>query len=359
MTENPKHILVAILDWGLGHATRCVPLIETLRSKGHRVSIAGSGRSLELLRKEFPGIEFHQLTPYGVTYSKRSSLLLAVLWHAPRLVNVMIKEHHELKKIIKQHQVNGVISDNRYGCWSADVPSVIITHQLTLLVPGGLFWPGKWLNKYLHRKISRFDACWVPDFPGDNLTGKLSQHPSSKVRFIGMLSRCKPLPDVRVIPDRIVCLVSGPEPQRTVFEELMITELKKTRHEAVLVRGLPEPDQREATEESITRINHLPSREMNTLIQSADIIVCRSGYSTLMDLHALGKKKVIVIPTPGQTEQEYLAARLEEKNIAVVQEQGKINLVLAIEAVKTCLGFETITPPPNLLSQEIDLLLNA
>lgn len=356
MTQNSKHILVAVLDWGLGHATRSMSVINTLMSQGHRVSVAGSGSSLELIKNEFPGLEFYSLTPYNVTYSKKTSLSLALLRQAPRLFRVIHQEHREVEELVEKNKIDMVISDNRYGCWSRRVPSVLISHQLNLIFRPGLLVLGKWINKYLQQKINRFDACWVPDFPGDNLTGRLSQYPNPKVRFIGMLSRFKFLPGVPVIPGSIVALVSGPEPQRTIFEKLLIQELKKTGGEATVVCGLPTAFQKESTHEKIKCLPHLPSPELNRLLQSAGIVICRSGYSTLMDLSVLGKKKIIVVPTPAQTEQEYLAARLQEKNIAVVQNQDKINLVQAIEALKTCTGFETITPTPNLLSDAIDLL---
>lgn len=358
MTDNSKHILVAALDWGLGHATRCIPVINLLIKQGHRVSIAGCGPSLGLLKNEFPELEVHTLTPYNVTYSKNSSLAMTMLWQLPRLLKVVKQEHHELEELIAKYKIQFVISDNRYGCWSHNVPSVLITHQLNLIFPSWLSLAGKWVNKNLQKKINRFDACWVPDFPDRTLTGSLSEHSNSKVRFIGMLSRFKQVQGVEVIPGRIVCLISGPEPQRQVFEDMMKKELEKLNQEIILVRGLPASNKK-TTSNNVTLIDHLDSEELNKLVQSADIVICRSGYSTIMDLQALAKKKVIVIPTPGQTEQEYLASKLEEQRIAVVQSQKSINMTQALADVKTRSGFETIPSQANLLAEAIDLLLKA
>lgn len=358
MTDNSKHILVAVLDWGLGHATRCIPLINLLIKQGHRVSIAGSSSSLGLLKNEFPQLEVHTLTPYNVTYSKNSSLAMTMLWQLPRLLKVIKQEHHELDALIVKHKIQLVISDNRYGCWSHKVPSALITHQLNLIFPSWLSLADKFVNKNLQKKINRFDACWVPDFPDRTITGRLSEYGNPKVSFVGMLSRFKQVQDVEVVSGRIVCLISGPETQRQVFEELMKKELEKLNQEVILVRGLPASN-RKAISNKLTLIDHLASEELNKLVQSADVVICRSGYSTIMDLQALAKKKVIVIPTPGQTEQEYLALRLEEQRIAVVQSQESINMTQALADVKTRSGFETIPSQANLLAEAIDLLLKA
>lgn len=355
---NPKHVLVAVLDWGLGHATRCIPIIKCLLENECKVSIAENGRSLELLKQEFPHLTFHELPSYNITYPSNGFFFLNLLFQLPRILNVIDLERKLMEKLIEENQIDAVISDNRYGCYSEKVTSIFITHQLNIQVPVSLAWSKFIVDRVNHHLIKKFKICWVPDFPDSRLSGKLSQTKNLKPKFVGVLSRFL-YRDIAQQNELIVGLVSGPEPQREIFEKLLIIEFKKLNRPCLIVRGLPGHVPNEVVDGEITLVAHASALELEGIISEAGIIVSRSGYSTIMDLYTLAKKRVIFIPTPGQTEQEYLAVELEKRKIAFMQTQSQFNLVMAIEKSNEYHGFDATNDHTNLLNEAVkDLLLH-
>lgn len=320
--------LVAPLNWGLGHATRCIPLIQKLLSEGHEIIIASDGHPMELLKTVFPGLSFTVLPSYNIRYNKGKSQLTAMLRSIPVMLWGIIREHHQLKRIIREHQIEQVISDNRFGLWNKHIHSTYITHQLMIKMPKGLGFmtPVIWLG---HRFfINRFDVCLIPDFEGkDNLSGDLShKYPLPRhARFIGPLSRFTQFstqsPIIPGLRFDTVALVSGPEPQRTIFEQQLIKRFKNKAEMVLIIQGLPADKtsgEIDETNENLTILPHLDTDKLAYMLLQAKKIICRSGYSTLMDLYALNcLDKAELIPTPGQTEQEYLALYLKQKKRAV------------------------------------------
>lgn len=317
------NVLVTPLDWGLGHATRCIPLINKLKELGHTVMIAGSGPSLDLLKIEFPSEKFFEIASYGITYG-RLPLLLHLSLKIPSILRVIRKEHQQIADIVKSENISAVISDNRYGCYHERIPSVIITHQLSIQTPLRSV-----ANLYNKKLIKRFTQCWVPDAPDHALSGRLSVgHIPHK--FIGPLSRMRSVSSTDKF--EVLALVSGPEPHRTSFDTLLTDQLKG--HPSYkIVRGLPSLERT-----SGLVFNHLPSQPLNELIAGASVVIARSGYSTIMDLAALSKKAIFV-PTPGQTEQLYLAKELDRKKIAPMILQEKFSLLPALDTAKNYSGF--------------------
>jgi uncharacterized protein (TIGR00661 family) len=341
-----KRILVCPLDWGLGHATRCVPIIRMLLAKNATVLIAADGGALALLQLEFPTLEFIRLKGYNIRYSKGSSvtMMLQMMLSAPKIALRIFQEHQTLKQLIKKHNIDSVISDNRYGLWNSTVKSVFITHQLFIKSPFG--------EKILHRIVAffanKYDECWVPDLATEpNLSGDLShQLPvSTNTFFIGPISRFEyTQPEAKKYD--ILAIVSGPEPQRSIFESILIKQLKESNKTCLLIRGLPTITTKKQ-DKNVEIIPHLPAKDLQKAIQQADIIIARSGYSTIMDLAALGKK-AILIPTPGQTEQEYLAQKLMKDGFAYCCTQENFDLNEALEKVKA-------TKPITILSSNGEL----
>jgi uncharacterized protein (TIGR00661 family) len=333
LLENDKKytILVAPLDWGLGHATRCITIIRALLIEGHKVIIGAEGNQAALLKEAFPQITLLNLPGYGVEYSQNPKLLtFKILAQLPKILRAISFEQQWLKQIIKEHAIDIVIADNRYGLYSSRIPSVFITHQLTIKAPF------KWLEQLMRRinysYINRFSACWVPDMEAEiNIGGALShpaQLPKTPVHYINLLSRFKLLETEQKFDCCI--LLSGPEPQRTVFEQLIIDSIKKMKGSFLLVRGKPLEKSIPFIADHIQVYNHLNGEELSLAIQQSEYIVCRSGYSTLMELLAL-KKKMILIPTPGQTEQEYLAYKLSKDGLALASNQQNLDLPLMIK----------------------------
>ena len=354
MNEIKKRVLVAPLDWGLGHATRSIPIIRELQLKGCEVIIASSSDALVLLKAEFPNLDFFELPSYKATYSRTIPLVIKVFLQLPKFLSVKWNEHGEIERIVKEHQIDLVISDNRYGCWTKRVPTVFITHQINIQMPFALKWMQGIINYFNHRQIRKFGHCWVPDFPNDRLTGKLTESGKLPVKFIGMLSRFSKTKTDDVFDYDYLALVSGPEPQRTIFEQkirLCFSELKGRK---ILVRGLP------GMSEEIVKLSdwdeacHLSADKLQHVIEQSELVICRSGYSSVMDLAALGKKAVFV-PTPGQTEQEYLADQLMKKRIAYSTEQASFSnddLLIAKDYTGFVGGFSL-----DNLKKEIDKLV--
>lgn len=313
--DKSKKILVCPLNWGLGHASRCIPIIKALLEQNKEVIIASDGYAQELLKQEFPQLKHIYFPSYNITYSKGNSQIYAMLKSVPKILFGTIKEHVALKKIIKEYSVDTVLSDNRFGLWNKQVKSFYMTHQLMVKMPNRLKFLETpiWL---LHRFfIYQYDVCLIPDkLEGYGFAGDLThlyKFPKN-ARFIGIISRFysdsestkKNKPNYEV-----AAILSGTEPQRSIFEKILIEELKTKNYECLIVRGLPKEKQETEQQNKLHIVSHLQSDELEDVLIHTPTIICRSGYSSIMDLLVLNKKAILV-PTPGQTEQEYLAQYL-------------------------------------------------
>jgi len=329
MKFNNRKVLIVPLDWGLGHATRCVPLIKAFLKLNWQVVIAADGEIEYLLRKEFPQLQFLKLSGYRVQYSQNSRILpLKILWQIPKIIAAIKKEHEWLNRIVEQHEVDLVISDNRYGLHTEKVPCVFITHQLNIKAP--FRWIEKRLQQMNWNYISKFSECWIPDAV-DGLAGELS-HPKElhpfPIRFLGPLSRFKRV--MAPIRYKYLFLLSGPEPQRTLLEKKVFEGVKSLKDQVAIVRGKPGSSASFSFPSNITVVNHLDGHELERMMNSAEYVVSRSGYTTVMEIAAL-QKRSILIPTPGQTEQEYLAAYLNKKGYAFTASQTNLDLQEVLE----------------------------
>jgi len=332
-----KKLLVAPLDWGLGHATRCVPLISDLLNNDCEVWLAGEGKQEKLLREEFPSLSFLPLKGYRIKYAK-NGLTGKILLQIPSILRSIKEENKWLKEQVSKFGFDAVISDNRYGLYHDKIFSVFITHQLCIKSSLGK-WSEKIVQQWNYKFINRFHECWVPDEKGeDNLAGELS-HPAKlpkvSVKYIGALSRFSsfsPLGDGG-IQDHLLIILSGPEPQRTILENKVIDQIVNYPGTATIIRGLPGEKNIIPSTNTIHFYNHLSSEELNNEAMKAEFILSRSGYSTVMDIAAL-RKKSILIPTPGQTEQEYLADYLMKKQLFFFVKQSNFSLLENIQKAK-------------------------
>lgn len=351
--NNPV-VLVAPLDWGLGHATRCVPIISQLLEEKCRVIIAASGPGKILLQKEFPGLLFLELGGYGVRYSRSGAgMPLKLFLQVPRILSAVYAEHGWLKRIIKEYDVDAVISDNRFGLFGKKTFCIYITHQLKIKT-GGRFT--EWLARKIHFWfINKFNECWVPDSEKENgLAGELSHPkilPVVPVKYLGPLSRFEKT-SVENKYD-LAIILSGPEPQRTVFEELILRDLGTVAGNIILVRGLPGgPSLKTNFPASVEIKDHLTGGELNRVILQSRLIVSRSGYSTIMDLVKL-QQKAVLVPTPGQTEQEYLAVHLSQQRIFCCTRQAGFSLPGAIKDAGR-FPFAGVAVPQNACKQVVE-----
>lgn len=333
-----KKILVAPLNWGLGHATRCIPVIEALENHGYEPIIASDGVAFELLKKEFPGRKVLELPSYKIEYAKNgSNFKLKMFFQIPNMIRAVRNENKTVEKWIKEHGIEGIISDNRMGVYAKRIPSVFITHQLNVLTGNTT-----WFTTYVHRLfIKKHLQCWVPDVESKpNLTGKLG-HPEDcdlKIKYIGPLSRL----NKKALPKKydLMTILSGPEPQRTLLEEKLKAELKEYNGNVIFIRGVVEGDSTETVEDNITFYNFMNTEQLENAFNESELVLCRSGYTTVMDLAQLGKK-AFFIPTPGQYEQEYLAKKLKKAGLVpyafqdefTVEDLDKANLYKGLKNI--------------------------
>ena len=307
--------LLAPLDWGLGHTTRCLPIIKRLQEQNINVQVACNARQAQLIKGEFPSISIVPLEGYDLTYgSSRISTVVTIILQIPKILSRINREKQWLARFLSQNKIDAVISDSRFGFNHSSTYSIFITHQLRIKSPFGK-WIEDRLQKWNLSFINRFNECWVMDFEGDqNLAGDLSHTkslPSIPTKCIGAVSRFK---NADVVPANsldVLVILSGPEPQRSLFENLMRKDLENFKGTFVMAKDLSTP-------------------ELEKNIQRAKYVISRTGYTTVMDMVAM-KKKSILIPTPGQSEQEYLAMYLTEKKLALCIPQKEFNLEGALE----------------------------
>ncbi|MBX2826820.1 MAG: glycosyltransferase [Flavobacteriaceae bacterium] len=343
MKKN-KTILVAPLHWGLGHATRCIPIIRALLQEGFDVLLGSDGAALLILRKEFPNLPFVELPSYDITYPKKGEWFkFKMFLKLPQIKKAMNSEKRMVKRLVADGKIDGIISDNRMGVRSKKLPSVFITHQLNVLSGNTSFFSSK-----MHQKIiKKYNECWVPDVEDPiNLTGKLG-HPKRlkfPVRYIGPLSRMAKK-ELNIKYDVLV-LLSGPEPQRTLLEVKMMDSFLNTDQKVLLVRGVVEEENEVYVKDNVTIVNFMQSEDLERSINESKIVVSRSGYTTIMDLAAM-EKEAFFIPTPGQYEQKYLAKQLKQKGIVPsckqekfsIEQLGKIPLYSGLKSFKSQLNY--------------------
>jgi uncharacterized protein (TIGR00661 family) len=335
MNTRKPVVLVAPLDWGLGHTVRCIPIIKELLVHDCEVLVACNSKQKQQLAQEFSSLAYLDLQGYDMYYGKSRLLtILTILFQAPKILTRIKQEQAWLSSYVKQNQLDAIVSDNRYGLFAAQIPCVFITHQLHVRSGLGTL-TDNFIRKRLYRYINKFKACWVPDWKNTDFSvaGDLSHPqklPAIPVNYIGCLSRLSKCVD-RSKTTGILIILSGPEPQRTALEDIMMEELRDFKGSGLLIRGILN-DGPVASFNKITVLNYVSSTRLNTLICNADVVVCRAGYTSVMDILKLGKKAVL-IPTPGQAEQEYLASRLHRQKRAIMVTQKKFRLNAALQAL--------------------------
>jgi len=319
-------ILVAPLNWGLGHASRCVPLVQRFLDEGHEVILGGDGDSLTLLRKHFPTLRYVYLAPLRLRYSAGSRQVWAMVKALPRLMAWCVKDHALLKAVLREEQIDRVVSDNRFGLYAKQTECVYITHQLHIFLPKGWRWAERIAARLHARAYAHFNKVWVPDYEAmeSSLAGALSHTdvPGTKhrtpVEYIGPLSRFyRNSSDAPREPSyQVVAVLSGLEPQRTLLEQQIRARYQDRDERVLIVQGLPGRPNTRIKRGNITMVPAMGDEELAKVLTETPHIIVRSGYSTIMDLDALGvMQKAEWIPTPGQPEQEYLANWIKQKTL--------------------------------------------
>ena len=314
---HKKTILISPLDWGLGHATRIVPIINFLIDNQYKVIIAGSGNSFEYLKNEFPMLQSLTLPGINIRYSKKKSQILSLLVQLPKFLFNILAEHKSLTRLTKNHSVDIIISDNRYGMWNKKLYNIFITHQLNIKLPKSIRFLEGIIHKLNYSLIRRFDICLIPDFQDKlNLSGELSHPVPKKINalYIGPVSRFLNMPAKKQKEHDIdfLGIISGPEKQKSIFRSKMEGFFSAANKNTMLI---PNDTSQIAG-----------SDELSELIFKSKIIISRAGFTSVMDYIALNKDAILV-PTPGQTEQIYLAKYLSDIKLFKRMNQDEIDSI--------------------------------
>lgn len=328
---NTKHnILISPLEWGLGHAARMIPMAGKLLEMNQNVFIAAGKEHINLFREELQGLIFIDFPGFRPGYSRHLPQYIPLLFKTPLMLFHIAREHYRLKKIIKDYSIDIVISDNRFGLWNRKIRTAYITHMPLIPFPEPFRFL-EFIGIYIHRiLIRKYSLCFIPDLPGElNLTGRLSHGIKlpENVRYIGILSRF-PVKSQKSILNPVsykhnTVILSGPEPQRSLFRELVLKLFRNEKNVSVILEGRPGRGNEITRSDNYAFCNHLPSPEMQQLITSSEQIITRSGYSAIMELISL-KCTALLVPTPGQTEQEYLAEYLSSRGLFATCSQANL-----------------------------------
>ena len=318
-------VLIAPLNWGLGHATRCIPLVQRYLKEGAEVWLGGTGESLQLLKSYFPDLTSIELAPFDIRYNAGKSQVSAMLRALPQIMRFARQNRLKIKQLLESTHFDLIISDNCFGVWSDRCDCVYMTHQLHICLPAKWRWLEPLASKCHAHLYKNYKEIWVPDYQGEpNLSGILGhpKHLDKRVKYIDPLSRFEVKEfdisneetincQLSTINYDVVALLSGPEPQRAIFEQQIIARYLGKKDRVLIVRGKIGEPTTCITRNNISLISHADTRTITGLLQDSQRIIARSGYSTIMDLHVLGLlDKAELHPTPGQPEQEYLALRI-------------------------------------------------
>jgi hypothetical protein len=350
-------VLITPLDWGLGHATRCMPIIQEFLKRGCAVSIATSGGALQILKREFPQLTFFELVSYRAEYAKDGRLLSKLFFQSLKFLWAIKKEHQQLNDIIKVKSFDLLVSDNRFGCYSKSIRSIFVTHQINFVFMHSMKWTESFFNYWNRQRIEKFNHCWVPDFSDRSFSGYLSYPHDLSVSFVGILSRFQKSKMKAKKKYDLLALISGPEPQRTIFENIIRVQISILDKKTLIVKGKPEEGEVISKDGLINEVGHLKAGELQLAIEESEYVVCRPGYSSIMDFAVIEKDNIIFVPTPGQPEQEHLAAILKDKNLVFSIDQDNLDLSTDIMESRKYRGL-SIQYGPNQLAIAIDKELN-
>lgn len=356
--KKKLNILICPLEWGLGHAGRMIALALRLREMDNNV-IIGTGKEHQLFFiREIPGIPCIDLPGFKPFYSRYLPQYLMVLLSIPVLLFYIIAEHYRLNKVIRKNPIDIVISDNRFGLWNKKIKTVYVTHQLRILFPK-VFRIFEFIGLGLHRVIiNKYDHCFIPDLPGRvNLSGRLSHGirlPANAI-YTGILSRFSSAGPMQVslmtVNKYNLVIMSGPEPQRSLLRQKLEHLFENYETSTVFLGGDPSCNTMEIKKGNLIYYNHLPTDKMKEMIHKSEYIITRAGYTSIMELISLNRT-ALLIATPGQTEQEYLARHLQENGWFKTIRQKDLKNGLALSGASILPPFTEIISESRRLLEE-------
>jgi UDP-N-acetylglucosamine transferase subunit ALG13 len=337
-----KRILVSPLSWGLGHATRDLPIIRDFLARGHHVTVAAEGRAAALLAQEVPQCDFVEFQDYPPPFSATRFFVPKFLATAPRMLRAVAREKHGLREILRSHPADLILSDNRLNVRAPGIPSFIISHQLRFMTPPGLGWGEGVTESFNYLYMRHFDKVIVPDLadPARNLAGRLAHEmrwlKPEKIFYAGVLASVARM-DVPRDVDLFIS-ISGPEVQRVELERIILGQVGDLDLPRIVITlGKPEVKDVRQLSDRITVYGFLDRAGQQEMMNRAQLVLCRSGYTTVMELAELGKK-ALLIPTPGQTEQEYLARYYVQRGFFHAVSQYDLDLVRDLSKARQTTG---------------------
>ncbi|MHB1697782.1 MAG: glycosyltransferase family protein [bacterium] len=336
-------ILYSMCSWGLGHATRGLPVIRRLVNDGHDVIIYTSGRSLTLMQSELKNtVRYIAAVPYPSPYSDKIGFAFRFVKTAPKIMKIIKEETKDVAKIVQENKLDLIISDSRFGSYCESIPSYLLFHQLRFIAPCRLAPAEMATEYYNHYLQNKFEKIIVPDYEENSLSGDLSHNlryfKKEKVEYIGILSDFEKLETDEDID--YLFSISGPEPTRTMLEKKLFSQIHLLKGNIAVALGKPDKYTKEVVGNTVI-YSYLEKKRRDELMNRAKIVVSRSGYTTVMDVAEIDKK-AFFIPTPGQTEQLYLASHLEKAGFFHSVNERKLKLDTDTEEALKYKGF---TPP--------------
>lgn len=314
-----KTILISALDWGGGHTTRCVSLIERLIKSGNRIIFAGNEEQNSFMKNEFKSIELEYLQGYEISLSSKQNTYFQIFRQLVKISRAIKNELLFVEQMVAKYNLDLILSDNRYGFRSKEVNSIFIGHQLNLELP---FFKN-WTNNVLSKLVNKFDRVWIVDDQTVNLSGRLSSTTRLNIPYdyIGFLARFQT--EKRTKKYDYLIIISGPNPENGLFLKEIEKAIVRSKNSYVIVSKVK-------SEQKIKGVDYFyaPSTKMmNNLLNESEVIISKAGYTTLMELYSLGKK-AILMPTHGQFEQEYLAKHIKEDVFTFIGDYSNLKGVL-------------------------------
>jgi len=331
-------ILFGVFDWGIGHATRDIPLITALLKK-NQVHIISTGRALKILREYFTDrCLYHDVTSLYPPYTKTPFFKINFTVSIPKMLASLLHARKGTEKIISAEKFDIVISDCRYDTYDRPENSFFINHQLRFKTPLGA---ERSFEAFLAWRMKKYKYIIVPDYDKKNLSKRLSHNlryiSRDRIKYIGIISHIKKLDTAQDID--FFFSLSGPEPQRTILQRKIIKQLESLQGKIVIAGGNPD-DRSSSVSQNVEIYGYLKTPQQENIMNRSKFIITRSGYTTVMEMAELDKKKALLIPTPGQSEQEYLANLYEKQKIFHHVSQYRLKLNRDIEIAKQFSGFE-------------------
>ena len=353
------NILFAVHDWGLGHATRDLILLRALLAAGHRITVLSNGRALQLLRQELAAAcEFIALKDMPKPLSRRAfwfyvKMSLALPW----VFHTFHRERQLVQQLCRTRHFDRIVSDTRYGVCSEEIPSYYLVHSLRQIIPGRPKNLERMVERSQRRLLRNGCKILIPDQLKDGLAGDLCHRLActwgDRLAYIGILSSLQRVP---CQPDIDVFIsVSGAEPQRSIFERLVLSQTSKLKGKVIVTLGRPEAPGMVTLNGHVTVYGYLNRAQQQGMMNRARLIVSRSGYTTLMELAALGKKALLV-PTVGQSEQEYLAAHHRRMGHVHAIHQSKLDLERDVAVAHSCRGLPAVQPTSSSVERFIRIV---